>query len=190
MTKLKEKKRIASGRVLFPLAEYARQIAALFELLLRWMSWGLSQLATGVMIAIVGIVVVSIVARSIFRVGILDAVTMGRIACTLIVFCSIAWTYRQDKHIMVKVAVGSLPKRALLWINVIALPIVLIVFGVMVFLTSDFAIAGLQIGEVIKGVKDYPSFPFQIMIGIGLLNLSFEILRRIIKDVTSLSKGG
>jgi TRAP-type C4-dicarboxylate transport system permease small subunit len=131
------------------------------------------------------VVAVSVAARNLFHVGLLDAITPTRAGMVLLVFMSSAWAMRQGSHVAVELFRERLRHPWPSWMRAIALVPALITIVVVIDQTMQFALRGLRLNEVIIGDINWPAFPLQAVIPIGLTLFALEVLRRIVLDVST-----
>ena len=163
--------------------EWLRRAAHKFDQGLEWVSRLAAVLGAAVLVLISLIVTVSVVARDVFAVGLLDAVTPGRMAVTLAVFLGIAWALRQGKHVTVDLVIDRLPYRWRHGIGAFTMSVALVAICLLIWQTWEFAFAAWRMDEKIIGDILWPAFPFQAVIPGGLALLALEMLRKIIHSI-------
>lgn len=155
------------------------------EVCLYWVSWTTGVLGAVVVLLIALLITVSVVARDVFGIGLVDAVTPGRMGITLSLFLGIAWALRQDKHVTVHLVIERLPHRWRHGVRASMMSVAVVAVCVLIWQTWQFALAALRLSEVIVGDILFPAFPFQAAIPAGLTLLALEMVCKIVRDVAS-----
>jgi TRAP-type C4-dicarboxylate transport system permease small subunit len=159
------------------------RVARLMDRCLRWASFAGVVLASGALIAVMVLIVISVVARNLFHVGLFDAIFPTKVGMVFVTFIAGAWCVRQGKHVAIDLAFEIVPPPWRYWMRAAGLTVGLGALLVATYNTLQFALAALRLNETIPGDIRWPAFPLQMLIPIGLSITSLEILRKLILDV-------
>ncbi len=105
------------------------------------------------------------------------------------VFLSLARTQAERGHIAVDIISGRLTGRLRAGLEALTALLGLVLFGAVTWATGGMALRSWQMGEYSAGLIAFPIYPSRILVALGSLLLSLQLLLEFTRAIVSLSCG-
>ncbi len=147
----------------------------------RWLNW----LAAFAVVAVMVIVCINVLARSIFGMPLKGTVDLVSQLGVIVIACAVAYTQVLKGHIRITLFIDKLPNLPRVIISGLIDTIGIIMFGIMSWQTFLFAKQTFDIGELSEVLK-IPLTPFAAFVSLGCAALTLVLL---IDLINVISKG-
>ena len=140
------------------------------NLIARWLNW----LAAIAIVAVMTIVCVNVLARSIFGIPLKGTVDIVSQLGVIVIACAIAYTQVLKGHIRITLFLDKLPELPRIIITGITDTIGIIMFGIMSWQTFLFTKQTFSVGELSEVLK-IPLTPFAAFVSLGCAALTLVL---------------
>ena len=128
------------------------------------------------------LVLVDVGGREFFGKGMFGAYTFESLLLMTLCFCSVAASWRDGEFIRMETIYRRLPEPARMIADVLSILLGLSCCIALLWLSSESAITTFSDGAR-AGPTDMPLWPWKLVIPIGVLFLSFEMITRLIRNI-------
>ncbi len=105
------------------------------------------------------------------------------------VFLSLARTQAERGHIAVNIISERLAGRPRAALEALTALLGLVLFGAVTWATGGMALRSWQMGEYSAGLIAFPIYPSRILVALGSLLLSLQLLLEFTRAIVSLNRG-
>ncbi len=151
-------------------------IEKIVHLISRFLNWiaGIS------VIAIMVIVCINVIGRSLFGMPLKGTVDILSQMGVFVIACAIAYTQFVKGHIRITILLDRLPKRASHFINLIMDTLGVILFIIITWQSILYTKEEYKIGELTEVLR-MPVMPFAAIVSLGCLSLTLVLVTDLIK---------
>jgi TRAP-type C4-dicarboxylate transport system permease small subunit len=149
------------------------------NLVARWLNW----LAAAAVVAVMIIVCVNVLARSIFGIPLKGTVDIVSLLGVLVIGGAIAYTQVLKGHVRITLFIDMLPKPARAVFTGFVDLAGMALFGILSWQTILFALGTQENGELSEVLK-IPVAPFAFVVSIGCVSLTMVLLVDLINILT------
>ena len=153
------------------------------NLIARWLNW----LAALAVVAVMIIVCVNVLSRSIFGIPLKGTVDIVSLMGVLVIGGAIAHTQVLKGHIRITLFIDMLPKQLRAVLTGIVDLAGMVLFGILSWQTILFAMGTHENGELSEVLK-IPIAPFAFAVSIGCISLTMVLLADLINILTRGAK--
>lgn len=153
--------------------------ARVATVLLRYASRVLAMLSAMAILVIMLLTVADVTQRWATGRSMAGVLEFNEILMVAVVYLGLAYTQRRDEHVSVDLLVTRLPRRARRWVEAVALLLAIMVVGLLLWATLETGLESYARREFRFGLRAVPIWPARLVIPLGLLFLSLEILRSL-----------
>jgi TRAP-type C4-dicarboxylate transport system permease small subunit len=137
----------------------------------RWLNW----MAALAIVAVMIIVCVNVLARSIFGIPLKGGVDLVSLLGVVVISCAIAYTQALKGHIRITLFIDMLPSPARAIITGLVDLVGVILFSIISWQTILFAKRTHEVGELSEVLK-IPIAPFAAVVSVGCMALTLVLL--------------
>ncbi|MBN1904002.1 MAG: TRAP transporter small permease [Deltaproteobacteria bacterium] len=156
-----------------------------FEKIIHFISRCLNWIAGISVIAIMVIVCINVIGRSVFGMPLKGTVDILSQMGVLVIACAIAYTQVVKGHIRITILLDRLPGRVSLFINIIMDILGVILFFIITWQSILYTKGEYEIGELTEVLR-MPVMPFAAIVSLGCLALTLVL----VTDLVRLVSGG
>jgi TRAP-type C4-dicarboxylate transport system permease small subunit len=128
------------------------------------------------------LVLIDVGGREFFGKGMFGAYTFESLLLMTLCFCSVAASWRDGEFIRMETIYRRLPEPARMIADILSILLGLSCCIALLWLSSESAITTFSDGAR-AGPTDTPLWPWKLVIPIGVLFLSFEMITRLIRNI-------
>ena len=139
-------------------------------------------------IALAAIIVISVTARYAFNFPFHFADEYSGYLMVLIVFLPLSFALRLGRHIRVDILIRYLPWRVVNYLDLVADIIALAVIVVLLVSSTQMTMKSFARGLKARTLMETPLGPVQLILVIGLILFSIQMLIRIINNIRELRR--
>lgn len=143
---------------------------------LTWISEVLAEIG---LVALLLIVLHEVVVRYVFDSPTLHSVELSEYLLVMVVFLSIGWVLKSDRHVAVSFAADLLPKKARLGLNILTSLLTMTFLGILVWKGARTAFTAFTGGYHSSSLLNFPMWIPYSLIPLGALVLSLQYLVKI-----------
>lgn len=147
---------------------------------LTWLAELLAEIGLALLLVIV---LHEVVVRYVFNSPTLYSVELSEYLLVLVVFLSIGWVLREDRHVAVTFIVDRLPRKMRLGMNVLTSLITMAFLGVLVWKGTRTTITAFTGGYHSSSLLNFPMWIPYALIPLGALILSLQYIIKILELV-------
>jgi TRAP-type C4-dicarboxylate transport system permease small subunit len=159
----------------------------IFEKTVHLISRCLNWIAGISVIAIIVIVCINVIGRSVFGMPLKGTVDILSQMGVLVIACAIAYTQVVKGHIRITILLERLPKRASHFINIIMDILGVILFFIITWQSMLYTKGEYEIGELTEVLR-MPVMPFAAIVSLGCLALTLVLVTDLIRLVSGGKK--
>jgi len=134
---------------------------------------------------LVVLTLISVVMRGVFGRAFMDVVTLGRIAMIVVGFLTAAYTLRHGRHVSIDFVVDRLSGPLSRRLRIFGLLGVVVAMAVIMAGSFEYAVYAMEMNVRLMSEFDLPTWPFQMIIPIGLAMLIAQLLIQIVGEIRS-----
>ncbi len=140
-------------------------------------------IALGTMAVVLG---VGIVSRYVFGYPIPGIYDIVQLLLVWVVFLSLSFTQKEERHIRVEIILRLLSNRSRLYLDLVAMGFGCLLCVVMSFQAAKLAWSSLSVLEYWPGLLRVPIYPSKIALFLGVFALSIRFLLELMKTIRKL----
>ena len=149
------------------------------NLIARWLNW----LAALSVVAVMIIVCVNVLARSIFGIPLKGTVDIVSLLGVLVIGCAISYTQVLKGHVRITLFIDMLPPQARTILACLVDLAGTVLFGILSWQTILFALGTYENGELSEVLR-IPITPFAFVVSMGCVSLTMVLLVDLINVLT------
>ena len=138
--------------------------------------------------ALVAIIVISVTARYAFNFPFPFADEYSGYLMVLIVFFPLSFALRRGRHLRIDILIRYLPRRVVNYLDLVADIIALPVIIVLLVSSTQMTMKSFAPGLKARTLMETPLGPVQLILVIGLILFSIQMLIRIINNIRELRR--
>jgi len=165
-------------------------MGTLLSRVINRLTW-LAELLAEVGLALLLLIVLhEVVVRYVFNSPTLYSVELSEYLLVLVVFLSIGWVLREDRHVAVTFIVDRLPKKMRLGVNVLTSLVTMAFLWVLVWKGGKTAITAFTGGYHSSSLLNFPMWVPYALIPLGALILGLQYIVKILQLFSSSAADG
>lgn len=127
-------------------------------------------------LAIMGVIIVEVVARTLFDSTVGGSIEIGELLLSLMVFAGIAYAQQAGAHVSTDLLVARVPAKVSKTIRALGLLVVIAVCIWAAIATLDRGLASFEARETTYGVESIPLWPGRLLAPVGFALLAVELV--------------
>ena len=151
-------------------------------------TWLAELLAKIGLVGLLLIVIHEVVVRYVFDSPTLHSVELSEYLLVFVVFMSIGWVLKENRHVAVTFAVDLLPEKVRLVLNMLTSLLTLAFLGILVWKGGKTAITAYTGNYHSSSLLNFPMWIAYALIPLGALVLSLQYLVKIAELLRSIGK--
>ena len=159
---------------------------ALISKAINRLTWLAELLAEIGLVGLLLIVIHEVIVRYVFDSPTLFSVELSEYLLVLVVFMSIGWVLKEDRHVAVSFVVDMLPKKVRLVLNVLTSLLTMAFLGILVWKGGKTAVTAYTGDYHSSSLLNFPMWIPYVLIPLGALVLSLQYLIKIGELIRSI----
>ena len=150
---------------------------------LTWLSELIAEIG---LVGLLLIVIHEVIVRYVFDSPTLFSVELSEYLLVLVVFMSIGWVLKEDRHVAVSFVVDLLPRKVRLGMNVLTSVLTMAFLGILVWKGGKTAVTAYTGDYHSSSLLNFPMWIPYVLIPLGALVLSLQYLIKIGELIRSI----
>ena len=159
---------------------------ALISKAINRLTWLAELLAEIGLVGLLLIVIHEVIVRYVFDSPTLFSVELSEYLLVLVVFMSIGWVLKEDRHVAVSFVVDLLPRKVRLGMNVLTSVLTMAFLGILVWKGGRTAVTAYTGDYHSSSLLNFPMWIPYVLIPLGALVLSLQYLVKIGELIRSI----